>query len=46
MASRVVTADRYALGEAISAPSARARWNRRNASCTRSSASLTLPTIR
>ena len=46
MARRVVTADRYALGEATSAPPATARRSRRNASWTRSSASLALPTIR
>jgi len=44
MASRVVTAERYALGEeTCSLP---ARWKRRNASCTMSSASLTLPIMR
>ena len=46
MASRVVTADSHAFGEAISSPPETARWNRRKASYTRSSASLTLPTIR
>jgi hypothetical protein len=46
MARRVVTADRYALGESISSPPETARWKRRKASWTRSSASLTLPTIR
>jgi hypothetical protein len=44
MASRVVTVERYARGEATC--SLPVRWKRRNASCTMSSASLTLPTIR
>ena len=46
MASRVVTVARYALGEAMTAPSRRTRVSRRNASWTMSSASLTLPVIR
>src|ERR687891_2537661 len=46
MASRVVTAERYALAERISVPFPDSRWKRRNASWTMSSASLALPTIR
>jgi len=45
-ASLVVTADRYAFGESTCAPSRTARWKRRKVSCTMSSASLTLPTMR
>jgi hypothetical protein len=46
MLRRVVTAERYAFGDSILVPSASARWIRRNASWTMSSASLTLLTIR
>jgi hypothetical protein len=46
MASRVVTVARYAFGAAISMPSRSTRVSRRKASCTMSSASLTLPVIR
>jgi hypothetical protein len=46
MLRRVVTAERYALGDSILVPSLSARWMRRNASWTMSSASLTLLTIR
>jgi hypothetical protein len=46
MASRVVTAERYALGESIAVPLPDSRWKRRNASWTMSSASLALPSIR
>jgi hypothetical protein len=45
MASRVVTVDSHALGEAMSVPRPASRWNRRKASWTMSSASLALPTI-
>jgi hypothetical protein len=46
MLRRVTTADRYGFGESTFVPSASARWIRRNASWTMSSASLTLLTIR
>jgi hypothetical protein len=46
MLRRVTTAERYAFGDSIFAPSVSARWMRRKASCTRSSASLALLTIR
>ena len=49
MASRVVMVARYALGDSISAsvpPSLPSLPARRKASCTMSSASLTLPVIR
>jgi hypothetical protein len=46
MASRVVTVDSHALGEAMSLPRLCSRWKRRKASWTMSSASLTLPTMR
>ena len=46
MLRRVVTAERYAFGDSILVPSASARWIRRNASWTMSSASLTLLIIR
>ena len=46
MLSRVATAESYALGDSIFVPSASARWIRRNASWTMSSASPTLPIIR
>ena len=46
MLSRVVTADRYAFAESTSVPPVVSRWKRRNASCTMSSASVALPSIR
>jgi hypothetical protein len=47
MQSRVTTAQRYDRGSSTSAPStATARWKRAYASCTMSSASVTLPSIR
>jgi hypothetical protein len=45
-ASRETTVDRYARGDSIRSPPARARCRRRNPSWTMSSASLTLPSIR
>ena len=46
MASRVVMVARYALGDSTSASLAPSWPARRKASCTMSSASLTLPVIR
>ena len=46
MLSLVVTVDRYAFGDSIAVPLPSSRWKRRKASCTMSSASLALPSIR
>ena len=46
MASRVVIVARYALGDSTSASLSPSLAARRKASCTMSSASLTLPVIR
>ena len=46
MASRVTSVAMYARGEAIGSSRCRVWCIRRNASCTTSSASLTLPSIR
>jgi len=46
MLRRVTTAERYALGDSIFSPPTSARWMRRKASWTMSSASLTVLTIR
>ncbi len=46
MHRRVVTADRYDLGDSTRVPAVVSRWNRRKASWTMSSASLALPSIR
>jgi hypothetical protein len=47
MLSRVVIADRYALGDStVVRPSTVSRWSRRYASCTMSSASVAPPSIR
>ena len=46
IASRVTSVATYASGESIASPRPRTPCNRRNASCTTSSASLTLPSIR
>ena len=46
MASRVTTVATYARGDSTRSPDSSVRWRRRRPSCTTSSASLTLPSIR